>query len=203
MKELKNAVVLLLVLTGLTGFLYPLMTTGLAALLFPHQAAGSPAYAAGSAGGPGRVVGSERIGQLFEGPGHFSGRPSATSKGPYDAWPSGGSNLAPSNPALSRQVAERAAALRARHPGQQRPIPVDLVTSSASGLDPDISLAAARWQAPQVARERGLPEDQVMDLIDSLAQRRVLVFLGEPRVNVLALNLALDALDGSHAGIGR
>lgn len=191
MNELKTAGRLFLLLTFLTGLAYPLAATGLASLLFPRQAAGSPVPFTG-ADGASRVVGSELLGQEFRAPGYFWGRPSATPGRGYRAELSAGSNFAASNPALAEAAAARAAALRQSDPLETLPIPADLVTASASGLDPHISLEAARWQARRVAAARGLPRKEVDNLIDSLAQRRVLAFLGEPRVNVLQLNLALD-----------
>lgn len=204
MKELKNALRLFVLLTLVTGAAYPLATTGLAALLFPQEAAGSPAFLPASPGaaspeaGP-RVVGSRLVGQHFSAPRYFHGRPSATPGAPYSAALTGGSNLAASNPALAAQAAARVAALQAGDPYQSLPIPADLVTASASGLDPDISLEAARWQAPRIARERGFAENEVLTLIASQARHRRLAFLGEPRVNVLELNLTLDQLSAQAA----
>jgi K+-transporting ATPase ATPase C chain len=183
---LRPALVLLLVMTLLTGGAYPLLVTGLAQLLFPAQAGGSLILK------DGKPVGSRLIGQSFSDPGHFWGRPSATSPQPYNGLASGGSNLGPLNPALTDGIKSQIAALRAADPGNTAPVPVDLVTASASGLDPDISLAAARYQAGRVARARGMPRAEVDRLIDRHAQARLLGFLGEPRVNVLALNLELD-----------
>jgi K+-transporting ATPase ATPase C chain len=182
---------LFLLLTALTGLAFPLSTIAAAALLFPHQAAGSPVRVAGP--GTARVVGSELLGQELTGPRYFWGRPSATPDQPANSERSGGSNGSFGNPALAAAAVARAAALHAGDPGQALPIPGDLVTASASGLDPDISLAAARWQVPRVARERNLPESDVAALVDELALPRRWAFLGEPRVNVLRLNLALDA----------
>jgi K+-transporting ATPase ATPase C chain len=183
----RPALVLLLVMTLLTGVAYPLLVTGLARLLFPTQAGGSLILQ------DGKAVGSRLIGQSFSDPRHFWGRPSATSPQPYNGLASGGSNLGPLNPALTDGIKTRIAALRAADPGNHAPVPVDLVTASASGLDPEISLAAARYQAARVARARGVPQTEVDKLIARNAQDRWLGFLGEPRVNVLALNLALDA----------
>jgi len=184
MKELKDALRLFLFLTFATGLVYPVVMTTAAQLLFPHQANGSPLATRGA------VVGSDLLGQSFLRPDFFHGRPAANSL-PYDPSLSGGSNLSAGNPALREQAAARAAALIAENAGQQSPIPADLLTASASGLDPHISLAAARWQVKRVARARGLPEQDVAALVDELAERRVLAFLGEPRVNVLRLNLEL------------
>lgn len=186
--HIRPAIVSLLLFTLLTGLAYPLVVTGLAQVVFPAQANGSLIVQNG------KVIGSRLIGQEFTDPKYFWGRPSATSPNAYNAAASSGSNLGPSNPALTEAVQERIDALRAADPGNTQPIPVDLVTASGSGLDPDISLAAAQYQAPRVARLRGLPLQKVLDLIDQATQGRQLGFLGEPRVNVLKLNLALDGL---------
>lgn len=189
----RPALVAFLGLTALTGLAYPLLVTGLAKGIFPHQAAGSLIRKNGE------VIGSEWIGQPFTDPGHFWGRPSATldAKGqphPYNAANSGASNLAPSNPALAKAVADRIAALRAADPDATGPVPVDLVTASASGLDPHISPAAAAFQAHRVAKTRGLEEPKVRALVEAHVEAPQLGTLGEARVNVLRLNLALDAL---------
>ena len=186
LKELKPALLMLALLTMLTGGLYPLLVTGIAQLVFPHQANGSLIEQNG------KVVGSELIGQPFSDPKYFWGRPSATSPVPYNADASTGSNLGPLNPALEEAVKARIDALKAADPTQTTPIPVDLVTASGSGLDPHISPAAARWQAPRIARLRGLSEAEVSKLIDAHTEGRQLGLLGEPRVNVRALNQALD-----------
>ena len=183
---LRPLLVVFATLTLITGVAYPFAVAAIARLAFPAEAAGSLV----SQGG--RVVGSSLIGQNFSDPKNFWGRPSATSPMPDNAAGSGGSNLGPSNPALADAVKGRIAALRAADPGNAAPVPVDLVTASASGLDPEISLAAARYQVPRIARLRGLPPAQLRSLIDARAHDRVLGFLGEPRVNVLALNLALN-----------
>jgi K+-transporting ATPase ATPase C chain len=185
----KPALRLLIVLTVLTGVMYPLMLTGIAHIVFPARANGSLIEQGGI------PVGSRLIGQPFDDPRYFWGRPSATSPFPYNAAASSGSNLGPSSAALREAVQQRVAALHAADPGNMALIPVDLVTASASGLDPDISLAAARYQVPRIARVRGIPEATLHALIDQHTEGRVLGFLGEPRVNVLALNLALDKLD--------
>ena len=185
---LRPLLVLFVVLSIVTGVAYPLAVTGIAKVAFPKQAAGSLVER------DGKVVGSILIGQSFSDPKHFWSRPSATSPGPNNAANSGGSNLGPSNPALVDAVKGRVAALRAADPGNTAPVPVDLVTASASGVDPEISLAAAQFQAARVARQRGLPVEQVRVLIDAHAMRPLFGFLGEPRVNVLELNLALGAL---------
>ena len=185
---LRPAAVLLLLLTLLTGIVYPLVVTVIARTLFPREAAGSLLMR------DGRVVGSALIGQSFSDPRHFWSRPSATTPQPYAGTASTGSNLGPLNPALTDAVRERIAALRAADPGNTAPVPVDLVTASASGLDPHISVAAANYQAARVARVRGLPLARVQALIAAHTEGRLLGVIGEPRVNVLELNLALDAL---------
>jgi K+-transporting ATPase ATPase C chain len=186
--QIRPALMALLIFTVLTGLLYPLVVTGIAQLAFPHQANGSLIVVNG------KTVGSTLIGQQFTDPKYFWGRLSATGPYPYNAAASSGSNLGPSNPALLDEVKARIAALKAADPGNTQPIPVDLVTSSGSGLDPDISVAAALYQLPRVARLRRLNESAVRALVDQYTQGRTLGFLGEPRVNVLQLNLALDAL---------
>ena len=186
--SLRPALVLFLLLSVLTGFLYPLLVTGVAQLLFPARAAGSIVTRDGHA------VGSRLIGQSFSDPKYFWGRPSATTPQPYNGTASTGSNLGPLNPALQEAIGSRVAALRAADPGNSAPVPIDLVTASASGLDPEISLAAANYQAPRVARARGLAPERVQALIAQHAEGTLLGVLGEPRVNVLELNLALDAL---------
>ena len=183
----RPALVLFVLLSALTGLIYPMAVTGVAKAAFPAQAAGSLIVIDGT------TVGSKLIGQNFSDPKHFWGRPSATAPQPYNASASGGSNQGPLNPALTDAVKTRVEALRAADPGNTAPVPVDLVTASASGLDPDISPAAAQYQAARVARVRGMPLAQVQSLIDRNTQQPLLGFLGEPRVNVLALNIALDA----------
>ena len=191
---LRPALTLLLLLTGLTGFLYPLAVTGLGAVLFPHQATGSLLVR------DGRPVGSRLIGQAFSDPRYFWGRPSATTPQPYNALASGGSNLGPLNPALQQAVQARVAALRAADPDNHAAVPVDLVTASASGLDPEISVAGALYQAGRVARLRALSPDAVRALIRSGTHGKFLGVFGESRVNVLELNLALDRLNSQGAG---
>ena len=186
--DLQAAVVLLGALALLTGIVYPLAVTGIAQVVFPSAANGSLLVV------DGRVRGSSLIGQPFSGPGYFWSRPSATLPVPYNAAASTGSNLGPTNPALVAAVQERTAALRAADPGLTGPIPVDLVTTSASGLDPDLSPAAGLVQVPRVAMARGLPEELLRQLVRTHIETRAFGFLGEPRVNVLALNLALDRL---------
>ncbi len=206
--QIRPAIVMLVLLTIITGLAYPLAVTGMAQVLFPYQANGSLIVKGG------QVAGSELIGQPFDActslgcspvletvhdgcagdPGYFWGRPSVTAPFPYNAAASTGSNLGPSNPALEEVVEARVDALHAVDPGNTQPIPVDLVTASASGLDPHISVAAALYQVPRVARVRGLTEDQVAALVRQFTDGRQLGVLGEPRVNVLNLNLALDAV---------
>ncbi len=184
---LRPALVLLFLLTLLTGVAYPLLVTGLAQSLFPAQAHGSLLQR------DGKLVGSTLIGQHFTDSAHFWGRPSATSPTAYNAAASGGSNLGPMNPALTNAVKARVAALRAADPSNLAAVPVDLVTASASGLDPHISLAAAQYQLPRVAKARKLSTQVVQAMLDQATQRPLLGLLGEPVVNVLQLNLALDA----------
>jgi len=187
LKELKTALLLLVVLTLLTGAAYPLLVTGVAQGVFPHQANGSLIEK------DGKVAGSESIGQPFSDPKYFWGRPSATAPVPYNAAASSGSNLGPTNPALEEAVQARIAALKAADPDNLIPIPVDLVTSSSSGLDPHISPAAAEYQIARVARARGLDVAAVRALVPRHTEGRQLGVLGEPRVNVLRLNLSLDS----------
>jgi K+-transporting ATPase ATPase C chain len=188
---LRPATVLLALLTLLTGLLYPLAVTGLAQLIFPFQANGSLIYRLQD----GSPTGSELIGQPFADPRYFWGRPSATAPFPYNAAASAGSNLGPSNPALQETIRARIAALRVADPGNFQRVPVDLVTASASGLDPDISVAAALYQASRVAQARGLDTEAVRQLVRGQAEGRQLGVLGESRVNVLKLNLALDGVE--------
>ncbi len=185
---LRPAVLLLLTLTVITGMVYPLIVTGVAQLLFPAQAAGSLILK------DGKPIGSRLIGQSFSDPKYFWSRPSATTPQPYNGLASTGSNLGPLNPALTAGIKARIEALREADPGNTASVPVDLVTASGSGLDPEISIAAANYQAARVARVRGLPLQAVQALIGAHAQERLLGVLGEPRVNVLELNLALDSL---------
>lgn len=184
--QLRPALVALTALTLITGFLYPLVITGIAQILFPRQANGSLILI------DGKPVGSSLIGQPFDEPKYFWGRPSATSPFPYNAAASSGSNLGPTNDALIKAVQARIDALKAVDPGNPLPIPVDLVTASASGLDPHISPAAAEYQLRRIARVRGLDETDVRRLVAQYIEGRQLGVLGEPRVNVLTLNLALD-----------
>jgi len=185
---LRPALVLFIALSIVIGLAYPLAVTGLAQAVFPRQANGSLVV-----GADGKPVGSELIGQLYADPKNFWGRPSATGDKPYNGLASGGSNLGPLNPALRDAVAERVKALREANPQQQQvPVPIDLVTASGSGLDPHISPEAARWQVPRVARARNVPPEALESLIARHTEGRWLGFLGEARVNVLELNLALN-----------
>jgi len=188
LKQLKPALIIFLSMTVLTGIIYPLAITGIAQVIFPRQANGSLITQNG------QVVGSSLIGQQFDDPKYFWSRLSDTGDHAYNASASSGSNLAATNPDLLKAVQARLQALHDADPTNTQPVPVDLVTASGSGLDPDISIAAAQYQAPRVARVRGISLDQVMALISQHTQGRQLGFLGEPRVNVLELNLALDEL---------
>ena len=184
--EIVPALRMLVALTVLTGIAYPLVITGIAQVAFPHAANGSLIVVNG------KTLGSELIGQPFDDPKYFWGRPSATSPQPYNAASSSGSNQGPRNPALADAVKDRIKALRDADPDNKAPVPIDLVTASGSGLDPHISLAAAAYQAPRVARVRGVSTERVMALVGEHTEGRTLGILGEPRVNVLELNLALD-----------
>jgi K+-transporting ATPase ATPase C chain len=186
--QVKPAIMMLLLLTVLSGLVYPLGITAIAQLLFPHQANGSLLVK------DGRVVGSSLIGQPFDDPKYFWSRPSAIAPFPYNAAASSGSNLGPTNEALLQAVRARLGALKAADPDNTAPVPVDLVTASGSGLDPHISPAAAEYQVRRVARLRDLEEHSVRRLVREHTEDRQWGFLGEPRVNVLTLNLALHAL---------
>jgi len=197
LKQLRPAVVVLIGLTLITGLLYPLAMTGIAQVLFPTQAQGSLIVQ------DGKVIGSSLVGQPFNDAKYFHGRPSATTapdpqdasktvEAPYNAANSGGSNLGPTSKALSDRITADVERLKAENPSA--PVPIDLVTTSGSGLDPDISPDAAYFQVPRVAQARGLPPERLRALVESLIQRRTLGLFGEPRVNVLKLNLALDKL---------
>lgn len=186
-KQIKQAILIFAVLSIITGIIYPLFITGIAQVFFPGRANGSLIYQ------DGKPVGSSLIGQAFNDPKYFWGRISATSPVSFNAASSSGSNLGPSNPALLEAVKARIKALRLADPDNANPIPVDLVTSSASGLDPHISLAAAYYQAPRIARLKGLSQDTIKILIARHTCGRLLGLMGEPVVNVLELNLALDA----------
>jgi K+-transporting ATPase ATPase C chain len=196
-REIRPAIVLVVALTLITGLLYPLAMTGIAGVIFPRQAQGSLIER------DGKVVGSELIGQEFTSEKYFHGRPSATVApdpkdptktvpAPYNAANSGGSNLGPTNKALIERVRSDVDKLKQENPSM--PVPIDLVTTSGGGLDPDISRAGAMFQVPRIAKARGLPEERVRQLVDANTEGRWLGLLGEPRVNVLALNLALDGL---------
>ncbi len=185
--HLRSATIMLLLLTALTGLIYPVVVTGIAQLLFPRQANGSLIVQ------DGKPVGSELIGQPFDEPKYFWGRPSATGPFPYNASASSGSNLGPTNPDLLKAVADRVEALRKADPGNLAPVPVDLVTTSGSGLDPHVTPAAALYQVPRVARARGLDEAALRVVVKRHIDGQQFGLFGEPRVNVLLLNLALDA----------
>ena len=185
---IRPALCLLVAMTCLLGIVYPLLITGAAHLAFAHRAAGSLLYQ------DGKAIGSSLIGQHFTDPKYFWGRPSATSLAPYNGLASGGSNLGPLNSALVEQVKINVAALRSGNPAGVAPIPVDLVTASASGLDPDISPAGARYQIARVARARGIAAESLEELVAAHVQEKLLGMMGERRINVLELNLALDQL---------
>jgi len=185
-KLIRSAIVMLLLMTVITGVAYPLVVTGLAQVLFPSQANGSLIVK------DGKPVGSTLIGQSFDDPRYFWGRPSATTPQPNNGVSSNGSNQGPTNPALTDAVKQRIDALRAADPGNIAPVPVDLVTASASGLDPEISPAAAAYQVMRVAKARGMSPSQVQAMVAMATSGRQFGMLGEPRVNVLKLNLALD-----------
>lgn len=185
MKNLTTAVLMTVVTTILLGLVYPLVVTGLAQVIFPDQANGSLIKRA-----DGAVIGSRLIGQAFSSPGYFRSRPSAAGANGYDAAASSGSNLGPTNLKLIARVKADVEKLQAENPG--KPIPIDLVTTSGSGLDPHISPAAAEFQVPRVARERGMREDELRQIISAHTEDRQFGFLGEPTVNVLELNLDLD-----------
>lgn len=188
---LRPSFVMIVVLTALLGLAYPLAVTGVAQVLFPAQANGSLVKDKA-----GNVVGSELVGQPFDAPGRFWSRPSATGPTPYNGLSSSGSNQGPLNPALKDAVAGRVKSHHVEGVASADTVPVDLVTASGSGLDPHISPAAALYQVPRVAKERGVPEAELKALVEKHIEGRTLGLLGEPRVNVLALNLALDGLDG-------
>ena len=187
MSELRPALIVFALLTLLTGIAYPLVVTGIGQAAFHSNANGSIIESGG------RAVGSQLLGQPFTSPKYFWSRPSATGPSPYNGAVSSGANQGPINPALEAAVKERIAALRAADPGNTAPVPVDLVTASGSGLDPHISPAAAEYQVQRVARERKLPDNEVRRLVAEATEGRTFGVLGEPRVNVLELNLALDA----------
>jgi K+-transporting ATPase ATPase C chain len=186
MRELKSSLLIFLLLTVVTGVAYPALVTGVAALAFSDAASGSLIES------DGRIVGSHLLGQPFSDPKFFWSRPSATAPQPYNGAASSGSNQGPINPALESAVRDRIAALRAADPDNARPVPVDLITASGSGLDPHISVAAAEYQIPRVARVRGLNEDAVRAAVNAATFGRTFGVLGEARVNVVELNLALE-----------
>jgi len=187
-EQIKPAILVFIVLTIISGIIYPVVVTGIAQLFFHNKANGSLIYRNG------KPVGSYLIGQQFDGPEYFWGRPSATSNVPYNASSSSGSNLGPLNPVLIDAVKTRIKALRAADPGNIDPVPVDLVTCSASGLDPHISVAGAYYQVPRISRLRGLTQGKVKEIVNKYTRGRFLGLIGEPVVNVLELNLALDDL---------
>jgi K+-transporting ATPase ATPase C chain len=184
--SLRACVVLFVLLSLLTGIAYPLVVTVAAQIALPRQANGSLIHEGD------RLVGSELIGQNFDDARYFWGRPSATDPAPYNAASSGGSNLGPTNPDFLKVVRERVAAIRKAHPDQTDPVPVELVTASGSGLDPHISPVAAKYQVARIAKARGISEDAVRKIVAKYTEKRTADMLGEPRVNVLRLNLALD-----------
>jgi K+-transporting ATPase ATPase C chain len=190
LKQLRAAVIMLIAMTVFTGLLYPVVITGVAQVIFPYQANGSLIVKNGT------VVGSALIGQPFDDPKYFWSRPSATGPYPYNAAASSGSNLGPTNGVLTQMVQSRVDALRKADPGTTAPVPVDLVTASGSGLDPNISPAAAEYQVPRVARVRNMDPVTVRQLVAQNTTGRFLGLLGEPAVNVLQLNLALDQAQG-------
>jgi K+-transporting ATPase ATPase C chain len=190
---IRPAFLLLLVLTVVTGVAYPLLITGIAQVVFPEAASGSVVYRAGE------PIASNLIGQSFTDAKYFWSRPSATADHPYNATASGGSNQGPLNPALVDAVKQRIAALRAADPGNTRPVPIDLVTASASGLDPEVSVAAIEYQIPRVARARNMRSEDVRKLAAIHTRGQVFGFFGEPRVNVIELNLALNAVTAAAA----
>lgn len=187
MALLRSAFLLLLFMTLITGGVYPLVTTAIGQWWFPDQASGSLLYRDSN------VVGSRLTGQDFSAPGYFQGRPSATAEAPYNPEASGGSNLSANNPALDSAVTARVAALRAANPQADPQIPVELVTTSASGLDPHLSPQAVDWQIPRVAQARHLPVDRLEKLVAAHTQRPLAAFIGQPVVNIVELNMALDA----------
>lgn len=186
-KELRSAISVFIALSVITGIAYPLVVTGIAQVVFPHQANGSLIVQGD------KTVGSELLGQSFDDPKYFWGRPSATSAFPNDASSSTGSNYGPTNPAQSDAVKGRLEAIHKAQPDDSRNVPVELVTASASGLDPHISPAAAAFQLTRVAKARGVSEEEIRRLVAAHTEGRTLGLLGEPRINVLKLNLALDA----------
>ena len=196
-KDIKTALLLFLVLAVMTGLIYPLAMTGIGRVVFPHQANGSLIRQHG------RIVGSSLIGQYFREPQYFWSRPSATSPAPYNGAGSGASNMGPNNPVLAQHVAARIKAIKAADPAEKGPVPVDLVTSSASGLDPDISIAAALYQIPRIAQAGGIDIVTLRHLVKENTTEPLLGFLGEPVVNVVKLDLALhDRYAAAHGATG-
>jgi K+-transporting ATPase ATPase C chain len=193
LRQVKTALILLLLFTFVTGIIYPVLVTFIAQEFFPWQANGSLIELNG------KVTGSALIGQSFDAPEYFWGRPSATSPYPYNAANSSGSNMGPTNPDFLKTVSDRIKQVKVEHSAKDLLVPVDLVTASGSGLDPDISPAAAYYQIPRVARASHMPAEEIEKLINGLIINRTLGLLGEPRVNVLKLNLALDKLRSTHA----
>ena len=193
-RQIKTALILLISFTLLTGLVYPIIVTLIAQLLFPYEANGSLVQKEG------KLIGSALIGQSFTQPDYFGGRPSATTPFPYNAENSSGSNMGPSNPDYLAQVKERVSRLHEANPQNNQLIPVDLVTASGSGLDPDISPFAAYYQISRIAKARHLSEENIYTLIQTLKKKRIFKLFGEPRVNVLQLNMALDNLGTSNDG---
>jgi len=193
-EQLKTTILIFIILTIITGIIYPLVITGIAELFFKSQANGSIIIR------DGKVIGSSLIGQPFDDLGYFWGRPSATTPAAFNAASSSGSNLGPSNPALSDAVKTRVNNLHTADPDNKLPIPVDLVTSSASGLDPHISPAAAYYQIPRIARVRNIQQDVLLRIVQENTENRFLGIIGEPVVNVLRLNLAIDSVDKVRKG---
>lgn len=189
LRQLRTSVLLLLTFTFATGFLYPLIVTGAAHVFFPFQAGGSLIRKNG------QIIGSRLIGQQFDAPLYFRGRPSATMPRPYDAGASAGSNMGPLNPVFLDTVRQRMRTFIGTDSIDRQPVPVDLVTASGSGLDPDITPAAALFQVPRVSRERGISRERIRSLVNAHTEGRQFGFLGEPRINVLLLNLELDTLE--------
>ena len=193
LKQIKTALIFLLLLSLLTGFIYPAVVTLFAQIFFPYQANGSFIHVNGN------TIGSILIGQYFDTPNYFWGRPSATTPFPYNAANSSGSNMGPSNPEYLATVKKRIAVLHQSNPDNQNAlIPIDLITASGSGLDPEISLQAALYQIPRIAKERHVSEEEIQTLIYKLMKKRTFHLLGEPRINVLKLNMALDQLRNTH-----
>jgi len=192
LKQIKIGLILLVLFTVFTGLIYPIVVTGIAQLFFPWKANGSLVEQNG------KIIGSSLIGQSFNSPNYFWGRPSATSPYPYNAASSSGSNMGPSNPTFLETIKDRVNHLKQSNPKNNNLIPVDLVTASGSGLDPEISPLAAFYQVPRIAQESHISENEIETLINGLIKNRTLGILGEPRINVLELNIALDKLRNAH-----